>query len=112
MRTSFEVIQDGGRPHRAHHAKPATRRGSDHADHFDRIRERRSSGRSDRGGVTDIATGWTEVRTVHNKAARHVFCALVEIQAALPFPLLGIDSDYADLRVMPIWAWMALPGRR
>ena len=43
--------------------------------------------------VTDIATGWTEVRTVPNKAARHVFCALVEIQAALPFPLLGIDSD-------------------
>jgi hypothetical protein len=43
--------------------------------------------------VTDIATGWTEVRTVRNKAARHVFCALLEIQAALPFPLLGIDSD-------------------
>jgi hypothetical protein len=30
---------------------------------------------------------------VRNKAARHVFCALVEIQAGLPFPLLGIDSD-------------------
>ena len=43
--------------------------------------------------VTDIATGWTEVRSVRNKAARHVFCALVEIQATLPFPLLGIDSD-------------------
>jgi hypothetical protein len=28
-----------------------------------------------------------------NKAARHMFAALVEIQAALPFPLLGIDSD-------------------
>ena len=23
--------------------------------------------------VTDIATGWTEVRSVRNKAARHVF---------------------------------------
>jgi hypothetical protein len=43
--------------------------------------------------VTDIATGWTEVRSVRNKAARHVFAALVEIQAALPFPLLGIESD-------------------
>lgn len=43
--------------------------------------------------VTDIATGWTEVRSVRNKAARHVFAALVAIQAALPFPLLGIDSD-------------------
>ena len=30
---------------------------------------------------------------MRNKAARYVFCALVEIQAALPFPLLGIDSD-------------------
>ena len=26
--------------------------------------------------VTDIATGWTEVRSVRNKAARHVFCRL------------------------------------
>ena len=43
--------------------------------------------------VTDIATGATEVRTVRNKAARHVFAALIEIQATLPFPLLGIDSD-------------------
>src|SRR5688572_11398458 len=43
--------------------------------------------------VTDIATGWTEIRSVRNKAARHVFAALVEIQAALPFPLLGIDFD-------------------
>jgi hypothetical protein len=43
--------------------------------------------------VTDIATGWTEIRSVRNKAAKHVFLALVEIQAALPFALLGIDSD-------------------
>ncbi|HET9871831.1 MAG TPA: hypothetical protein VFP89_04430 [Propionibacteriaceae bacterium] len=28
--------------------------------------------------MTDIATGSTEVRTVGNKAARHVFCALVD----------------------------------
>ena len=43
--------------------------------------------------VTDIATGWTEVRSVRNKSAHAVFTALVEIQAALPFALLGIDSD-------------------
>lgn len=43
--------------------------------------------------VTDIATGWTEVRSVRNKSARAVFNALVSIQAALPFGLLGIDSD-------------------
>lgn len=43
--------------------------------------------------VTDIATGWTEVRSVRNKSARAVFEALLAIQVALPFPLLGIDSD-------------------
>lgn len=42
---------------------------------------------------TDIATGWTETRTVRNKAATWVFGALVEIQANFPFPVLGIDSD-------------------
>ena len=42
---------------------------------------------------TDIATQWTQTRTVWNKAASHVFCALVELQASFPFPLLGIDSD-------------------
>lgn len=43
--------------------------------------------------ATDIATGWTENRTVRNKAAKWVFGALVEIQAQMPFPVLGIDSD-------------------
>lgn len=43
--------------------------------------------------ATDIATGWTENRTVRNKAAKWVFTALVELQAHFPFPILGIDSD-------------------
>ncbi len=43
--------------------------------------------------ATDIATGWTETRAVRNKAQVHVFAALKEIRASLPFPLLGIDSD-------------------
>jgi hypothetical protein len=42
---------------------------------------------------TDIATGWTETRSVRNKAAKWVSGALIEIEAALPFALLGIDSD-------------------
>ena len=42
---------------------------------------------------TDIATGWTENRTVRTKAARWVFGALVELQAQFPFRILGIDSD-------------------
>jgi len=43
--------------------------------------------------VTDVATGWTETRAVRNKAQVHVFAAIKEIREALPFPLLGIDSD-------------------
>lgn len=43
--------------------------------------------------VTDIANGWTENRSVRNKAQKRVFAALMEITAAFPFPILGIDSD-------------------
>jgi hypothetical protein len=43
--------------------------------------------------VTDIATGWTENRSVQNKAEKWVFEALMDIRAAFPFPILGIDSD-------------------
>lgn len=43
--------------------------------------------------VTDIATGWTETQAVPTKAGRWVTEALDDIAAALPFPLLGIDSD-------------------
>jgi hypothetical protein len=43
--------------------------------------------------VTDIATGWTENRSVPNKARKWVIEALEEIATIMPFPLLGIDSD-------------------
>jgi len=43
--------------------------------------------------VTDIATGWTENRSVRNKARKWVVAALEEIASIMPFPLLGIDSD-------------------
>jgi hypothetical protein len=43
--------------------------------------------------VTDVATGWTEIQTVRNKAQQWVFEALKDIRGRLPFPLLGIDSD-------------------
>ncbi|MDQ3154050.1 MAG: transposase family protein [Actinomycetota bacterium] len=43
--------------------------------------------------VTDIATGWTENRTVRNKAQKWVLAALAEIAAEFPFPIIGIDSD-------------------
>jgi hypothetical protein len=43
--------------------------------------------------VTDIATGWTENRTVLGKAQVHVFAALTDVVEHLPFPVKGIDSD-------------------
>ena len=43
--------------------------------------------------VTDIATGWTENRSVPNKARRWVIAALEDLAKTMPFPLLGIDSD-------------------
>ena len=43
--------------------------------------------------VTDIATGWTENRSVRNKAEKWVFEALMDIRATFPFPIIGIDSD-------------------
>lgn len=43
--------------------------------------------------VTDIATGWTENRSVQNKARKWVIEALEQISEIMPFPILGIDSD-------------------
>ena len=51
--------------------------------------------------VTDIATGWTENRSVRNKARKWVIAALEDIASIMPFPVIGVDSDYADLRIMP-----------
>jgi len=54
--------------------------------------------------VTDVFTGWTETKAVRNKAQKWVFAALVDLRSAFPFPVLGIDSDYADLVIMPTFA--------
>jgi hypothetical protein len=43
--------------------------------------------------LTCVATGWTECRAIPNKAQRWCFEALQDIRAALPFPLVGLDSD-------------------
>ena len=43
--------------------------------------------------VTDIATGWTENRSVPDKTAKCVLRALNDIARKMPFPLLGVDSD-------------------
>lgn len=43
--------------------------------------------------LTDVATGWTEVRALKTKARRWVVEALGDITTKLPFPLYGIDCD-------------------
>jgi hypothetical protein len=43
--------------------------------------------------VTDIATGWTENRSLPSKALKRVMAALDDITAVMPFPIRGIDSD-------------------
>lgn len=43
--------------------------------------------------MTDVATGWTEPVCVLNKAQKHVFAGLQAVQARLPFPVLGLDTD-------------------
>ncbi|WP_441430091.1 hypothetical protein [Arthrobacter sp. 2RAF6] len=51
--------------------------------------------------ITDIATGWTETVSVKNKAQKWVFAAIKEATAKFPFPILGIDSDYAEENAKP-----------
>lgn len=43
--------------------------------------------------VTDIATGWTENRSVPEKTSTCVLAALNAIACVMPFPILGVDSD-------------------
>jgi len=61
--------------------------------------------------LTCIATGWTEVRAVKNKAQRWVHEALVDIARTLPFPLVGLDSDNgAEFINSHLLAWCAEQG--
>lgn len=43
--------------------------------------------------ITDVATGWTELAAVQNKAQKWVFEALQDLRKRLPFTVLGLDSD-------------------
>ncbi|HVV69536.1 MAG TPA: integrase, partial [Gammaproteobacteria bacterium] len=43
--------------------------------------------------LTDIKTGWTEIRAVWNKGAEGVVNQIRDIEKKLPFQLLGFDCD-------------------
>ena len=48
--------------------------------------------------LTDVATGWTEVRAVQNKAQKWVLPALKLLASVLPFPLKGLNADYTEMQ--------------
>lgn len=43
--------------------------------------------------LTDILSGWTENRATWNKGALGVMAKIEDIEATLPFPILGFDCD-------------------
>jgi len=43
--------------------------------------------------ITDVGSGWTEMRGLLNRAHRWVLVALKDIHNTLPFPIKGLDSD-------------------
>lgn len=43
--------------------------------------------------LTDIYSGWTEIRAVWNKGAEGVLAKIQDIENTLPFSLLGFDCD-------------------
>ena len=56
--------------------------------------------------VTDVATGWTENRSVPSKAAKGVLAALDDIAYKMPFPVLGVDSDTGSEFInVPLLQW-------
>ena len=43
--------------------------------------------------MTDVHTQWTETRAVPNRGQHDVQAAIAGVEAALPFPILGFDTD-------------------
>ena len=46
--------------------------------------------------MTDIGSGWTELRAMLNKAQRWIKESLDELKSSVPFPILGFHSDNGD----------------
>jgi hypothetical protein len=54
--------------------------------------------------TVDIATGWTELRAIYGKGETQVLDRLKDIEASLPFPILGYDCDNgSEVLNRPIW---------
>ena len=56
--------------------------------------------------ATDVASGWTELRALRNRAHVKVLDEIRQFPSQLPFPLLGIDSDNGGEFINhQLWAW-------
>jgi hypothetical protein len=61
--------------------------------------------------IVDIATGWTEQRAAWGKGEREVFLAIHSIESALPFAILGFDSDNGS-EFLNDHLWKYFTGRK
>lgn len=56
--------------------------------------------------VTDVCTGWTELRAVKNKAQRWVKEAIEDVNKVLPYRMKGLDSDNgSEFKNYQLLAW-------
>ncbi len=61
---------------------------------------------------TDIYSGWTEQAAIWNKSAAAVLDQTRQIEAALPFPLLGFDADNGgEFLNHGLWEYFQKRGR-
>jgi hypothetical protein len=58
--------------------------------------------------LTDVHTGWTELRALKNRAHRWVLEAMTALERDLPVPVLGFDSDNgSEFMNNDLFAWCA-----
>jgi hypothetical protein len=75
--------------------------------------------------MTDIHTGWTEIRATWNKGASGVVTQIKDIEVSLPFAILGFDCDngseflnhhliryFAENRSLPVQFTRSRPYRK
>lgn len=61
--------------------------------------------------MTDIGSGWTELRALLNKAQKWVKDSLSELKAEVPFHLLGFHSDNGDeFKNYAVYEWCRTNG--
>jgi hypothetical protein len=56
--------------------------------------------------LTDVSSGWVELRAARNRAHSRVKQHIIDIAASLPFPLKGVDSDSGGEFINhQLWQW-------